>query len=53
LDQIKEVSNDFGYIEINDIEIKMIEKNKEVKNFKTSGQSFDSLQFSWKNSKLL
>jgi hypothetical protein len=38
-------------MEINDITIKMIDKNKEVKNFKTDGQSFDNLQLSWQNSK--
>lgn len=38
---------------INDITVKVIEKNKEVKNLKTEGQTFDALQLSWKNSKVL
>ena len=38
---------------INDITIKVIDKNKEAKNFKTEGQTFDNLQLSRKNSKTL
>ncbi len=53
MDQIKENTDTFGFLEMNDISIKMIEKNKEVKNFKTSGQSFDTLQFSRNNSSLM
>jgi len=43
-------SDAYGYMTINDITIKVIDKNKEVKNFKTDGQTFDNLQMSWKNS---
>jgi hypothetical protein len=35
---------------IGDISIKVIEKNKEPKNFKTEGQTFDNLQLSRQNS---
>ena len=38
---------------INDITVKVVEKNKEVKNLKTEGQTFDALQLSWKNSDTL
>jgi hypothetical protein len=53
LEQLRENSDEFGYTEINDISIKTIETNKETKNFKTKGQSFDTLQMSWKNSNIL
>lgn len=53
MDQIKENTDAFGFLEINDVSIKMVEKHKEVKNFKTSGQSFDTLQFSRNNSNLM
>ncbi|MEI7918862.1 MAG: hypothetical protein WCH65_01245 [bacterium] len=51
LQQLKDNSDEYGYITINDITIKVVDKNKEVKNFKTDGQSFDNLQLSRKNSK--
>jgi hypothetical protein len=35
LDQLRDVADAYGYIEINDITIKVVENNKEVKNFKT------------------
>lgn len=53
LEQIKENSDQYGYMEINDIIIKVIDKTKEVKNFKTEGQTFDNLQLSRKNSNML
>jgi len=31
----------------------VVDKNKETKNFKTDGQTFDNLQLSWKNSAML
>jgi len=40
-------------MKINDITIKVRDKNKEAKNFKTDGQSFDTLQLSRENSKKL
>jgi hypothetical protein len=40
-------------MKINDITIKVIDKNNEPKNFKTQGQTFDTLQLSRKNSKIL
>jgi len=53
LDQLRENSDEYGYTDIEDISIKIVQKNKEVKWFKTNGQTFDTLQFSWKNSKEL
>ncbi len=53
LDQIREKSDAYGYTTINDITIKLVDKNKEPKAFKTDGQSFDTLQISRKNSKTL
>jgi len=50
LDQLRDVADAYGYIEINDITIKVVENNKEVKNFKTEWQTFDTLQLSRKNS---
>jgi hypothetical protein len=38
---------------INDITLKVIDKNKEPKNFKTEGQTFDNLQLSRQNSQIL
>ncbi|MEI6118593.1 MAG: hypothetical protein WCP92_05205 [bacterium] len=38
---------------IGDMQIKVIEKNKEPKNFKTEGQTFDNLQLSRKNSQTI
>lgn len=40
-------------MDIGNISIKVVDKNKEVKEFKTNGQTFDTLQFSRKNSKTL
>jgi len=37
-------------MKINDITIKVVDKNKEVKNFSTDGQTFDNLQLSRQNS---
>jgi hypothetical protein len=53
LDQLRENGDAYGFIEINDITIKVVENNKETKNFKTKGQNFDTLQLSWKNSAIL
>ena len=53
LDQLRDVADAYGYITINDMTIKVVENNKEVKNFKTEGQTFDELQLSRKNSKVL
>ncbi|MBU3744299.1 MAG: hypothetical protein FGM61_07090, partial [Sediminibacterium sp.] len=53
LDQVREDSDAYGYMTINDITIKVVDKNKEPKNFKTDGQTFDTLQLSWTNSKYL
>jgi hypothetical protein len=53
LDQVREDSDAYGYMTINDITIKVVDKNKEPKNFKTDGQTFDTLQLSWTNSKNL
>ena len=52
-DQLINNSDEYGYMKINNITIKVRDKNKEAKNFKTDGQSFDTLQLSWKNSKNL
>jgi len=41
------------YIDFNGLEVKVTDENREVKNFKTIWQSFDTLQFSRKNSKLM
>jgi len=38
---------------IDDMTIKVIDKNKETKNFRTEGQTFDNLQLSRQNSKSL
>ena len=35
LDQLRENGDAYGFIEINDITIKVVENNKETKNFKT------------------
>ena len=51
--QIENDTDAYGYITIKDITIKIWDKNPEVKNFKTVGQSFDTLQLSWKNSGIL
>jgi hypothetical protein len=53
LDQLRNNTDAYGYLTINDITLKVVDKNKEPKNFKTDGQTFDTLQLSWKNSKLL
>jgi hypothetical protein len=53
LDQVRENSDAYGYMTINDITIKVVDKNKEPKNFRTDGQTFDTLQLSWTNSKYL
>ena len=53
LDQLRENSDAYGFTKISDITIKVIEKNKEIKNFKTKGQNFDTLQIWWKNSAML
>jgi hypothetical protein len=53
LDQLRENSDAYGFTEINDITIKVVEKNKETKNFKTKGQNFDTLQMSWRNNATL
>lgn len=50
---MENITDENGYLEINDITIKLIDINKEPKNFKTDGQSFDNLQLSWKNSQKL
>lgn len=52
-DQIVNNTDAYGYMTINDITIKVIDKNKEPKNFRTEGQTFDTLQLSRKNSKTL
>lgn len=51
LDQLRENTDTYGFMDIKDITIKVVDKNKETKNFKTSGQSFDNLQLSRTNSK--
>ncbi|MCX6825442.1 MAG: VCBS repeat-containing protein [candidate division SR1 bacterium] len=53
LDQLSNNTDAYGYLTINNITIKVMDKNTEVKNFKTDGQSFDTLQLSWKNSKII
>jgi len=53
LDQLRNNTDTYGYTVINDISIKVIDKNKEPKNFKTEGQTFDNLQLSRKNSATL
>ncbi|MEI6775074.1 MAG: hypothetical protein WCL18_10305 [bacterium] len=53
LEQIRNNTDAYGYMIINDITIKVIDKNKEPKNFKTEGQTFDNLELSRKNSKTL
>ena len=53
LDQLRNNTDAYGYITINDITIKVVDKNKETKNFKTEGQSFDNLQLSRQNSATL
>ncbi len=53
LEQLRDNSDNYGYTDINNISIKIIDKNKEVKKFTTKGQTFDTLQMSWKNSKWL
>jgi hypothetical protein len=40
-------------MKISDITIKVVDQNKEPKNFKTEGQTFDNLQLSWKNNATL
>ncbi len=50
--QLQDNTDVYGYITINDITIKVIDKNKEVKNMRTDGQTFDKLQLSWENSKI-
>ena len=50
-EELRNIADENGYLEINDITIKLVDQNKEPKNFKTDGQSFDNLQLSWKNSK--
>ena len=53
LDQMRNNSDAYGYMTINDITIKVVDKNKEPKNFKTDGQTFDNLELSRQNSDTL
>lgn len=50
LEQLRNNSDAYGYTTINDITLKIIDQNKEAKNFKTEGQTFDNLQLSRENS---
>lgn len=52
LDQIRNSTDEYGYTKINDITIKIVDKNKEPKNFATEWQTFDNLQLSRQNSKI-
>lgn len=42
-----------GYVDFGDISVKLASPFQEVKNFKISGQSFDAIQMSWRNSQSL
>lgn len=53
LDDLRENSDTYGYTKIGDVTIKVIDKNKEPKNFKTEGQTFDTLKLARQNSKTL
>ncbi|MEI8009100.1 MAG: hypothetical protein WCI00_07120 [bacterium] len=53
LNQMGNNSDAYGYMTINDITIKVVDKNKEPKNFKTDGQTFDNLELSRQNSDTL
>ena len=43
-------NTDDGYATFGNIKVKIFDTYREVKNFKTQGQSFDTLQLAWKNS---
>lgn len=51
LQQLEDNSDEYGYTTINDVRIKVIDKHKETKNFKTDGQTFDTLKISRTNGK--
>lgn len=53
MEQIRSNTDAYGYMMINDMNIKVIDKNKETKNFRTEGQTFDNLQLSRTNSSTL
>lgn len=52
LDSMEDAANttENGYANFDNIKVKIFDTNSEVKNFKTQGQSFDSLQLTRKNS---
>lgn len=49
LKQLEDNSDAYGYTTINDLRIKVVDKQKETKNFKTDGQTFDTLKLSRTN----
>lgn len=42
-----------GYVKIKDVYVKLVDQNREVKNFKYAWQTFDTIKVSWSNSSVV